>query len=90
MLGSSLESLSLKSLSSLENLPSLIDRLPNSSRLRELSIIGVPNFMPSLNSSRVEIQHFRSLRKLAMDFSMGSAGSIEEVDSILHECSHLI
>ncbi|KAL1535338.1 disease resistance protein RGA2-like [Salvia divinorum] len=83
ILQSSLEKLKLNSLSSLQNLPSLIDFLPKLPHLKELTIIGVPQFK---TTCFVEIPpSFSSLTLLKIDVSMG--GSREAVDGILQGCS---
>ncbi|XP_047959632.1 disease resistance protein RGA2-like [Salvia hispanica] len=83
ILQSSLEKLKLNSLSSLQNLPSLIDFLPKLHHLKEVTIIGVPQFK---TTCFVEIPpSFSSLALLKIDVSMG--GSMEAVDGILQGCS---
>ncbi|XP_057781718.1 disease resistance protein RGA2-like [Salvia miltiorrhiza] len=81
MLGFSLEKLSLVELSSLKNLPRLIDCLPKLPRLTELRVEGVPKFMATCG---LEISPFPSLRRISIDVSMG----VETVDAILQGCCH--
>ncbi|XP_057781513.1 putative disease resistance protein RGA3 [Salvia miltiorrhiza] len=83
-LGFSLEELSLKDLSSLKNLPRVIDCLTNLPRLTHLTVEGVPNFM---TTCRLEISHFPSLREMSIDASTGDSSSTETVDAILQGCS---
>ncbi|XP_047974411.1 putative disease resistance protein RGA4 [Salvia hispanica] len=85
MLGSSLKKLSLEDLSSLENLPEIIARLPKSPRLARLKITNVPQFM---TTCFVEIPpRFSSLAWLRIDASVG--GLMETVNGILQGCSCL-
>ncbi|XP_042030620.1 disease resistance protein RGA2-like isoform X2 [Salvia splendens] len=85
MLGSSLKSLVLEDLSSLENLPEIIALLPKSPRLTRLVIIRVPQFM---TTCFVEIPpRFSSLEWLNIDASVG--GLMETVNGILQGCSSL-
>lgn len=78
MVGPSLEELSLESLWRLNNLPSLIDRLPKSPRLTELRVEGVPKFMANIADVEMwSTSTFRSLRKVCIDASM--EGSMERM-----------
>ena len=83
ILQSSLEKLKLNSLSSLQNLPSLIEFLPKLPHLKEVTIIGVPQFK---TTCLVEIPpSLSSLTLLKIDASR--SGSMEAVDGILQGCS---
>ena len=82
MIGSSLDSLMLKNVSSLKNLGGIIECLPKSPHLTDLTITGVPRFMPTC---LVEILPFFScLNSLKLDVSMG--GSMETIDALLQAC----
>ncbi|XP_057781730.1 disease resistance protein RGA2-like [Salvia miltiorrhiza] len=82
MIGFSLEEISLEGLSSLKNLPKVFDSLPESPRLKNLSIVGVPKFMATCY---VETPHFPNLRDVKVGVSMSS---MEAVDGILQEYCH--
>ncbi|XP_047958467.1 putative disease resistance protein RGA1 [Salvia hispanica] len=73
MVGSLLEELELKNLSSLKNLPGIIDCLPKWSRLTRLEIIGVSRLMATYSNNLLKI-----------DVSM--EGSMETVDGLLQAC----
>ncbi|KAH6770312.1 hypothetical protein C2S52_015115 [Perilla frutescens var. hirtella] len=85
---SSLKSFSLVRLSSLMNLPRIIDSLQNSPRLTQLTIALVPNFVAT---SLIEVGSFRYLQQLEMDVSLerrDSSVSVKDtVDGILQACS---
>ncbi|XP_047959556.1 disease resistance protein RGA2-like [Salvia hispanica] len=74
MVGSLLEVLVLKNLSSLKNLPRIIDCLPKLPRLTRLGITGVSQFMATFSWSQ-----------LIIDVSM--EGSMETVDGLLKRCN---
>ncbi|XP_047939852.1 putative disease resistance protein RGA3 [Salvia hispanica] len=74
VVGSLLEVLRLEYLSSLNNLPGIIDCLPKFPRLTQLEIMGFSQFMASYSSSRLQI-----------DVSM--EGSMETVEVLLQRCN---
>lgn len=72
----SLKILSLRGLSSLQNLHEVIDCLAKLPSLKDLYIIGVPRFM----STRAESWHFHNMRVMDIDASV--EGSMETSDAI--------
>ncbi|XP_047976174.1 putative disease resistance protein RGA3 [Salvia hispanica] len=74
MVGSLLENLDLENLSSLKNLPGIIDCLPNWPRLTILVITGFSQFMALFASTRLKV-----------DVSM--EGSMETVEGLLQRCN---
>ncbi|XP_047954828.1 putative disease resistance protein RGA4 [Salvia hispanica] len=78
MVGSSLKTLKLENLSSLQNLAGIVDCLPKLARLRTLSILGVPQF---------SAVYYVGSHSLELDFSV--LGSMEIVDGILQGCNNL-
>ncbi|XP_047960408.1 putative disease resistance protein RGA3 [Salvia hispanica] len=82
MIGSLLKTLFLVNISSLKNLPEIIECLRKSPHLKHLIIWCAPQFMPTC---LVDIlPSFNSLEGLVLDASMG--GSIESVDALLQAC----
>ncbi|KAL1562128.1 putative disease resistance protein RGA1 [Salvia divinorum] len=80
----SLEILELAKLLELANLPMVIGCVAKSSRLRELKIAYVPEF---ITTHSVESWHFGGLQKLTLDVSGEADGFIKEkVNEILEGC----
>ncbi|XP_057772408.1 disease resistance protein TAO1-like [Salvia miltiorrhiza] len=84
-----IESLELNGLSSLENLPLVIDCLAKAASLRELTIVGVPKFFMSTDS--VKSWGLGCLRELQIDVSEewsmeSSVGIKQTVDALLQPC----
>ncbi|KAH6827333.1 hypothetical protein C2S53_015396 [Perilla frutescens var. hirtella] len=82
MIESSLEILWLMGLSTLENLPKVIDCLANATGLRDLRIVGVPKFMAASSSDGT--WHFPNMQILDIDASV--EGSMETVNGFFRGC----